>query len=97
PDLVILGDISIYSKACTLISASWSEYKNLFFKFGRERSMAGVLDNVNQRTRMVGQNRLEMLLFSLGAGQLYGINVFKVKEVLQCPKLTEVPKRDPVV
>lgn len=59
--------------------------------------MAGVLDNVNQRTQMVGQNRLEMLLFSLGAGQLYGINVFKVKEVLQCPKLTEVPKRDPVV
>ncbi len=59
--------------------------------------MAGVLDNVNQRTQMVGQNRLEMLLFSLGGGQLYGINVFKVKEVLQCPKLTEIPKRDPVV
>ena len=59
--------------------------------------MAGVLDTVNQRTQMVGQNRLEILLFSLGGGQLYGINVFKVKEVLQCPKLTEVPKRDPVV
>jgi two-component system chemotaxis response regulator CheV len=59
--------------------------------------MAGVLDSVNQRTQLVGQNRLELLLFSLGGRQLYGINVFKVKEVLQCPHLSEIPKRNPVV
>lgn len=59
--------------------------------------MAGVLDSVNQRTQLVGQNRLELLLFSLGGSQLYGINVFKVKEVLQCPQLNEIPKRNPVV
>lgn len=59
--------------------------------------MAGVLDSVNQRTQLVGQNRLELLLFSLGGRQLYGINVFKVKEVLQCPRLSEIPKRNPVV
>ena len=59
--------------------------------------MAGVLDSVNQRTQLVGQNRLELLLFSLGGTQLYGINVFKVKEVLQCPPLNEIPKRNPVV
>ncbi len=59
--------------------------------------MAGVLDSVNQRTQLVGQNRLELLLFSLGGQQLYGINVFKVKEVLQCPHLNEIPKRNPVV
>jgi two-component system chemotaxis response regulator CheV len=59
--------------------------------------MAGVLDSVNQRTQLVGQNRLELLLFSLGGRQLYGINVFKVKEVLQCPHLNEIPKRNPVV
>lgn len=59
--------------------------------------MAGVLDSVNQRTQMVGQNRLELLLFSLGGRQKYGINVFKVKEVLQCPPLTEIPKSQPVV
>ncbi|HEY7773213.1 MAG TPA: chemotaxis protein CheW, partial [Marinagarivorans sp.] len=59
--------------------------------------MAGVLDSVNQRTQLVGQNRLELLLFSLGGAQLYGINVFKVKEVLQCPHLNEIPKRHPVV
>jgi two-component system chemotaxis response regulator CheV len=59
--------------------------------------MAGVLDSVNQRTQLVGQNRLELLLFSLGGSQCYGINVFKVKEVLQCPALTEIPRRNPVV
>lgn len=59
--------------------------------------MAGVLDSVNQRTQLVGQNRLELLLFSLGGRQLYGINVFKVKEVLQCPPLSEIPRRNPVV
>jgi two-component system, chemotaxis family, chemotaxis protein CheV len=59
--------------------------------------MAGVLDSVNKRTQLVGQNRLELLLFSLGGKQLYGINVFKVKEVLQCPRLNEIPKRNPVV
>lgn len=55
--------------------------------------MAGVLDTVNQRTQLVGQNRLELLLFRLLGDQLYGINVFKVKEVLQCPHLTSLPGR----
>lgn len=59
--------------------------------------MAGVLDSVNQRTQLVGQNRLELLLFRLKGKQLYGINVFKVKEVLQCPPLYEIPNRNPVV
>ena len=54
--------------------------------------MAGVLDSVNQRTQLVGQNRLELLLFRLEGEQLYGINVFKVREVLQCPRLTIMPK-----
>ncbi len=59
--------------------------------------MAGVLDSVNQRTQLVGQNRLELLLFRLRGRQLYGINVFKVKEVLQCPKLSSLPNSQPVV
>lgn len=59
--------------------------------------MAGVLDTVNQRTQLVGQNRLELLLFRLAGDQIYGINVFKVKEVLQCPSLTMIPQRNPVV
>lgn len=59
--------------------------------------MAGVMDAVNQRTQLVGQNRLELLLFRLDGPQLYGINVFKVREVLQCPKLTMMPRSNPVV
>lgn len=59
--------------------------------------MAGVLDSVNQRTQLVGQNRLELLLFRLSGSQVFGINVFKVKEVLQCPKLTSLPQSKPVV
>ncbi|WP_027858793.1 chemotaxis protein CheV [Marinobacterium jannaschii] len=55
--------------------------------------MSGILDSVNLRTQMVGQNRLELLLFGLETEQQYGINVFKVREVLQCPELTEVPRQ----
>jgi two-component system chemotaxis response regulator CheV len=55
------------------------------------------MDSVNQRTQLVGQNRLELLLFRLNGDQLYGINVFKVREVLQCPKLTLMPRSNPVV
>lgn len=54
--------------------------------------MAGILDSVNQRTQLVGQNRLELLLFKLRGRQRFGINVFKVREVLQCPPLTNMPK-----
>lgn len=59
--------------------------------------MAGVLDSVDQRTQLVGENRLELLLFRLSGPQIYGINVFKVKEVLQCPPLTILPKSHEVV
>ena len=53
--------------------------------------MAGVLDGVNRRTQLAGHNRLELLLFRLNRKQRYGINVFKVQEVIQCPPLTQVP------
>ncbi len=59
--------------------------------------MAGVIDGVNQRTRLVGENRFEMLLFSLGNKQKYGINVFKVQEVILCPPLTSVPNSHRIV
>lgn len=59
--------------------------------------MAGVLDSVNRRTQLVGQNRLELLLFKLEGSQVYGINVFKVREVLPCPALTTIPKSSSVV
>ncbi len=55
--------------------------------------MASVLDSVNRRTQLVGKNRLELLLFRLQGRQLYGVNVFKVREVIQCPRLTVMPKQ----
>lgn len=54
--------------------------------------MTGVLHGVDQRTQMVGHNRLELLLFRLTGKQRYGINVFKVLEVMPCPPLTRLPK-----
>lgn len=59
--------------------------------------MSGILDSVNQRTQLVGQNRLELLLFRLNGRQRFGINVFKVREVLQCPPLTAMPKLNALV
>jgi two-component system chemotaxis response regulator CheV len=59
--------------------------------------MSGILDSVNQRTQLVGQNRLELLLFRLNGRQRFGINVFKVREVLQCPPLTSMPKLNKLV
>ena len=59
--------------------------------------MSGILDSVNQRTQLVGQNRLELLLFRLNGRQRFGINVFKVREVLQCPPLTAIPKLNALV
>ena len=59
--------------------------------------MAGILDTVDQRTQLVGENRLEILMFRLAGRQLFAINVFKVQEVLQLPRLTLMPHRHPHV
>jgi len=59
--------------------------------------MAGILEGVDQRTKLAGYNRLELLLFKLGGHQRFGINVFKVQEVIQCPPLTQLPKAHPVI
>ncbi len=59
--------------------------------------MSGILDSVDQRTRLVGQNRFELLLFRLGRNQLFAINVFKVKEVLKLPRLNALPNSNPYI
>lgn len=53
--------------------------------------MSSSLNSVNQRTNLVGQNRFELLMFRLNGPQPFGINVFKVREVLKCPELSEMP------
>ncbi len=47
--------------------------------------------NINDSTRLAGHNRLALLLFRVNPGQLHGINVFKVQEVVQLPPLVAVP------
>ncbi len=59
--------------------------------------MAGVLDGVDQRTKLAGHNRFELLLFKLMSRQRFGINVFKVQEVIQCPPLTQIPNSHSVI
>jgi two-component system, chemotaxis family, chemotaxis protein CheV len=51
----------------------------------------GLLDQVDARTSLAGTNKMEILLFSLGSGEKFGINVFKVKEVCQAGKITRTP------
>ncbi|GMR08797.1 MAG: chemotaxis protein CheV [Gammaproteobacteria bacterium] len=59
--------------------------------------MASLLDTVDQRTRLAGQNRLELLLFRLQGRQRFAINVFKVQEVIQCPPLSQIPESHSVI
>jgi two-component system chemotaxis response regulator CheV len=50
--------------------------------------------DIEARTRLAGNNKFELLLFRLGEApstgerELFGINVFKVREVLVMPKIT---------
>ncbi len=57
--------------------------------------MANVLSTVDQRTKLVGENRLELLLFRINSTQLFAINVFKVKEVVKLPALNAMPGSHP--
>lgn len=50
-----------------------------------------LLDSVDARTRLAGSNKMEILLFSLGTRETFGINVFKVREVGRTPHITKTP------
>lgn len=65
--------------------------------------MANVLQQVDERTKLAGTNKLEVLLFSLGhdartgRDEVFGINVFKVREVMKVPDITHAPDMPPGV
>ncbi|MCW8825984.1 MAG: chemotaxis protein, partial [Gammaproteobacteria bacterium] len=59
--------------------------------------MSSVLDNVDLRTQLVGENRLELLMFKLRGRQLFALNVFKVQEVLRLPPMTIMPQSHPSI
>jgi len=62
-----------------------------------------LMKSVDERTKLAGANRLEVLLFSLGFDkntgreEVFGINVFKVREVLNAPEITHAPDMPPAV
>lgn len=53
--------------------------------------MSAFIEEINEKTQLAGSNKLEILLFSLGTDEVFGINVFKIKEVTSCPKITRMP------
>jgi two-component system chemotaxis response regulator CheV len=65
--------------------------------------MSELLKNIDARTKLAGTNKLEILLFSLGVNsntgrrETFGINVFKVREVMRTPPITSAPDMPPSV
>jgi two-component system, chemotaxis family, chemotaxis protein CheV len=55
------------------------------------------MDKVEQQTRLAGHNRVAMLLFRMGDQQLFGINVFKVREVMRRPPMERMPDANPLI
>ncbi len=60
--------------------------------------MSNLFSNIEARTRLAGTNKLEILLFTLGHDahtgrkETFGINVFKVREVMRTPEITAAPE-----
>ena len=60
--------------------------------------MSELLKSVDARTRLAATNKLEILLFTLGTdaasgrNEMFGINIFKVREVLRTPPITRAPE-----
>jgi len=59
--------------------------------------MSAWMDKVEQQTKLAGHNRVAMLLFRMGDEQLYGINVFKVREVMRRPPMERMPDAHPLI
>jgi len=59
--------------------------------------MSELLKNVDARTKLAGTNKLEILMFTLGMDSVsdrretFGVNVFKVREVMRTPEITRAP------
>jgi two-component system chemotaxis response regulator CheV len=58
--------------------------------------MKSVQQEVDERSNLAGNNKFELLLFRLGAdarhgrSELFGINVFKIREIVAMPEVTAV-------
>lgn len=60
--------------------------------------MSELLKSIDERTKLAGTNKLEILMFTLGLDkrsgrrEIFGINVFKVREVMRTPPITRAPE-----
>ncbi|MES1983244.1 MAG: chemotaxis protein [Pseudomonadota bacterium] len=60
--------------------------------------MSELLRSIDERTMLAGTNKLEILMFTLGSDsrngrrEIFGINVFKVREVMRTPAITRAPE-----
>ncbi len=58
--------------------------------------MSSIQQEIDERTNLTASNKFELLLFRLGVAkqtghsELFGINVFKVREIVAMPSITEV-------
>ena len=52
-----------------------------------------VLATIDARTNLAGTNKMELLLFQVGTPETYGINVFKVKEIIRAVGVTHAPSQ----
>lgn len=95
--------VNITSQPVQTDNATTAFYRNIVTKplamYGNRRwwkQMNNDQHDIEQRVRLAGSNMFELLLFRLGATpgtgarELYGINVFKVREIVTMPTLTEL-------
>jgi two-component system chemotaxis response regulator CheV len=53
--------------------------------------MSELMSSIDQRTKLVGENRLELLMFKLGSRHTFALNVFKIREVITVPLMNQMP------
>ncbi|MDA8446101.1 chemotaxis protein [Paracidovorax valerianellae] len=63
--------------------------------------MKAVQQEIDERTNLTGTNKFELLLFrlgvddNLGKSELFGINVFKIREIVAMPSITPIAGATP--
>ena len=65
--------------------------RTCFYSGKQGEEMSTLMSSVDQRTKLVGENRLELLMFKLGSRHTFALNVFKVREVISVPSLNRMP------
>jgi len=79
-----------------LDNATGFAFNSLEFEY-----VTDIFQSIDDRTNLAGTNRLEILMFSLGRKNSlenetrFGINVFKVRELMTVPELIKIPEAEP--